>query len=309
MWIKTELWLVIVMVTMTPKLREHKQNWILSVTMTLRFMACIECAPSSQGRACHELKEYKMKYPDGTSNCVPCSKCQKGQCVASHCFEYTDTTCRTPRQNEYIEGHVCTVCSDCGNNRIVLRNCTKHADTDCGDCESGYTWDPMIEDCVLSNNAIVSSLPRASIAFIAEPSGYFTTLKPEQRVTPQEGIPGVPGNAWIYVVGVVGGLVVLVVLGLGFVLACVKVKKCQKQRYTHRGENERRDNNESSATLLEDNRDDKGVENASSTDCQQSKESEQYHSASNDEKGINLFTNGHASCNMDGKQEPIERIP
>ncbi|CAH1777424.1 unnamed protein product [Owenia fusiformis] len=287
---------VVAMVTVTGIRGEYQQNWFLPLTMAFKYMASMECAPSLQDPPCHELKEYKVKYQDGTSSCVPCSKCQKGQCVASHCFEYTDTTCRTPRQNEYIERHICIVCSDCGNNRIVIRNCTKHADTDCGDCKSGYTWDPMVEDCVLSKNKVVSSLSRVPIAFIAEPSGYFTTLKPEQRVTPQEGIHGVP---WIYVIG---GLVVLVVLGLAIVLACVKVKKCQRQRYTHRGENERRDNNESSATLLEDKHDDKGVENASSTDCQQSKKSEQYHSASNDTEGINLYTNGHASCNMDGKQ-------
>ncbi|CAH1777429.1 unnamed protein product, partial [Owenia fusiformis] len=139
MWAKTKLWIVVIMVTVNPNRGEYQEIWFLPASMALNCMASIECAPSSQGTTCHELKEYMVKYPDGTTNCVPCTKCPGGQCVAAHCFEYTNTVCRSPRSNEYIATHVCTVCSNCGDTRTVKRNCTKHSDTVCGDCKTGVS--------------------------------------------------------------------------------------------------------------------------------------------------------------------------
>ncbi|CAH1777428.1 unnamed protein product [Owenia fusiformis] len=226
MWAKTKLWIVVIMVTVNPNRGEYQEIWFLPASMALNCMASIECAPSSQGTTCHELKEYMVKYPDGTTNCVPCTKCPGGQCVAAHCFEYTNTVCRSPRSNEYIATHVCTVCSNCGDTRTVKRNCTKHSDTVCGDCKTDYIWNSMIEDCVPSKNKGMSDTSTSTAPTkVTNPTNaieQLTTLMSVSNATALADVAGISA-------GVSVGVAVLVILFAAMAYLQIQKRKIQTQ--------------------------------------------------------------------------------
>ncbi|CAH1777433.1 unnamed protein product [Owenia fusiformis] len=206
-------------------------GFFLSIAVcSMRF---IECAPS-QDLTCRELREYKKVLPDGTEACVPCSKCPRGQCFVNHCFEETDTACRKPRQNEYIERHVCTVCSGCEGRRAVLKNCTKHSDTRCGDCLEGYTWDSMLEECLPLTNEHKSAFRLSQFTSESHEAGIITTTtKMNDKSTTlilagkadDQYVDGIIGHVWLLV-----GTSASIVAFISIIIVVVFVKRNHKRK-------------------------------------------------------------------------------
>ncbi|CAH1803345.1 unnamed protein product, partial [Owenia fusiformis] len=126
----------------TNRHNQLQSRFITGVAATFNYMSLVQC------RQCEQLSHYMKRFQDGTTKCVPCTKCPRGQCIASHCVGFKDNVCRQPDQNEYIHGHDCTLCSECGTKRTTVRNCSKHFDTQCGDCVPGFKWDSLLFDCV-----------------------------------------------------------------------------------------------------------------------------------------------------------------
>ncbi|XP_060065905.1 uncharacterized protein LOC132546211 [Ylistrum balloti] len=189
-------------------------------------------------------------YVEETGQCKRCNICKPGYYVSSMCGLYNDTVCKPCPEGTFLESSslqlYCRACRFCRIGEQTIRPCTADHNTECGNCSPGYFRRQSSHECdrcslcyreypghtievdecrTKQNDSDTICMP---VPF--PPYGYFNDDEYDYEVEMPVGTSAIDDISMA--VGVMTGVIVVVLIGLGFslVLFYLWKRRCRKEK-------------------------------------------------------------------------------